>query len=165
MALKPDRSANNDYDVSKFMYVTGDRGNGLVAVTGTDGHYGRGAAMDDTNSRVAIAANPSGSRFAGLLLDDVVNLDLSRTHINPYKAGETQIGNKVSVLTRGWVVTNRVGAGQASGIAFPATAYLGTNGAFYTSAGYANSGWPVAGKFLGEVDTEGYAKLYIDINS
>ena len=40
-------------------------------------------------------------------MNDVVNKDLTRTHLNQYK-DEVQKGGKVTVMTRGWVVTSNV---------------------------------------------------------
>ncbi|KKK67497.1 hypothetical protein LCGC14_2953490, partial [marine sediment metagenome] len=75
MALKPDRSYTNEStDISFFMNETGEKGEVLVFSTG-----GSGAAMDDANAVVTTPnASPSGQNVAGLLLNDVVNIDLTR---------------------------------------------------------------------------------------
>ena len=43
----------------------------------------------------------------GILLNDVVNKDLTRTHLNQHK-DEVQKGGKVTVLRKGYVVTNAI---------------------------------------------------------
>ena len=87
MALKPDRIELLT-DVSFFMSTTAERGGVVSAVTATSGV---GVSMDDGNAVVAYAAVASGAKPVGVLLNDVVNLDLTRQHINWHK-DETQVG-------------------------------------------------------------------------
>ena len=57
-------------------------------------------------------------------MNDVVNKDLTRTHLNQHK-DEVQKGGKVTILRKGYVVTNAVtGTPTAGGAAYasPATA-------------------------------------------
>ena len=91
MALKPDR-VELLTDISFFMNTTATRGGVVSAVTA-----GSGVSMDDANAVVAYATNPSGAKPIGVLLNDVVNLDLTRQHINWHK-DEIQKGGKVTVL-------------------------------------------------------------------
>ena len=92
MALKPDRI--EDYvDVSFFMNSVAERGGVAVHVTS-----GSGVSMDDASAVVAYAASQSGTVPAGLLLNDVVNLDLTRQHINWHR-DEVQVGSKVALLS------------------------------------------------------------------
>ena len=102
MALRPDRNEHLT-DLSFFMNETAERGIIVVHSTG-----GSGAAMDDSNAKViAPATTVSGKNPAGLLLNDVVNLDLTRQHINFHK-DEVQQGNKVLLLRRGTGVTDQI---------------------------------------------------------
>ena len=87
MALKPDR-VEHYTDLSFFMNETAERG---LIVTHNTG--GSGAAMDDSAAVVRVAT-ASTQEPAGLLLNDVVNLDLTRQHIN-YMQDEVQQGGKV----------------------------------------------------------------------
>ena len=81
MALKPDR-VESFTDVSFFMNTTGDRG-GVVVY---NGNGGVGSSMDDADAVVIYpTGSPSGTAPAGVLLNDVVNLDLTRQHINYHK--------------------------------------------------------------------------------
>ena len=92
MALKPNRIELLT-DVSFFMNSTAVRGGVVSVVTATSGV---GVSMDDGNAVVEYAAVASGSKPVGVLLNDVVNLDLTRQHINWHK-DETQVGGKVTL--------------------------------------------------------------------
>lgn len=155
MALKPYRNPIHE-NISCFMFETAEPGGVVCAHTGFNS-TGRG--LDDANRRVVYVADPSGHNPVGVLVSTVVNIDQSRQMLNPYKPLETQIGGKVLIYTKGEVLTNMIGPAQASGINFPANAYVGTSGLLYTAAGYAASGWPVVGKFLTGTDSDGYAIL------
>lgn len=159
MGLKPHRNVIED-DISYFMNATGERGVMVFAVTGT---YGTGAGVDSANRVAEIVTNPSGRLSVGMLLNDMVNRDISREIPEVYKF-EQQVGTKCHLAVQGVLVTNMIGAGQASGaLQYPIAAYAGTRGFLYSSAGYAASGWPVVGKFLTGVDTQGYAQVRIDV--
>lgn len=121
MALKPDR-VEQTTDISFFMNTVAERGGVVSAVTATTGV---GVSMDDANAVVAYAAVASGARPLGILLNDVVNLDLTRQHINWHK-DEMQVGGKVTLLRQGQVTTNRLVAGitPSAGV----DAYVGASG-------------------------------------
>jgi hypothetical protein len=152
MALKPDR-VESFTDISYFMNSTADRGG--VAVFGATN--GVGAAMDDADAVVAYpTGSPSGTAPAGVLLNDVVNLDLTRQHVNWHK-DETQVGGKVSLLRRGQVTTDMLAAGQAPTAG--QDAYYDGAGKFTTVS--TNS--VKVGAFLSSKDSEGYVKVDINI--
>lgn len=171
MALKPGRNPLHD-SIEYFGYEVMERGGVVVANTTASGVSGEG--LDNANRRVQYADDSSGRIPIGLLLWDTVNIDLSRQQMNHYK-NEVQIGNKVPLALKGSFVTNMIGAGEASGsITLPTTAYVGTSGKLYSSSGYGTlhdvsgiviggSGWPVVGKFLTTIDSDGYAEVYIDL--
>ena len=150
MALKPDR-VEAYTDISFFMNETGERGGVVVHSTA-----GSGSAMDDANAVVEYAANQSGTNPAGLLLNDVVDLDLTRQHINFHK-DEVQKGSKVTLLRQGFVVTDVVATGLDISAGDPA--YYGTNGALTTVS--TNS--VQVGRFLSDYDADGYVKVDINI--
>lgn len=150
MALKPDR-VEAYTDISFFMNETGERGGIVVHSTA-----GSGAAMDDSNAVVEYAADPSGTNPAGLLLCDVVDLDLTRQHINFHK-DEVQKGSKVTILRQGTVVTDVVATGLD--ISAGDAAYYGANGALTTTS--TNS--IQVGRFLSDYDADGYVKVDINI--
>lgn len=163
MALKPDRNYNPADQLTYYsMFTTGQRGGIVFQVTGV---APVGPGLDDSSQRCEyVNDNTSGRKPVGMLLNDVVNLDLTRTHINFHK-DEVQVGQPVTVGVQGEYVTNFIAPGQASGLALalPATAYAGPSGFLYSSAGYASSGWPAVGKFMTYVDSQGYARVRLDI--
>lgn len=148
MALKPDRIELLT-DVSFFMNTTAERGGVVSVVTG-----GSGVSMDDAGAVVAYAAVASGAKPVGVLLNDVVNLDLTRQHINWHK-DEVQLGGKVTLLRQGQVTTNRVTGSPAAGV----DAYVGVSGLVGTSSTNAVK----IGQFLSTTDSDGYAKLSVNI--
>lgn len=152
MALKPDRIELLT-DVSFFMNTTAERGGVVSVVTATSGV---GVSMDDGNAVVAYAATVSGSKPVGVLLNDVVNLDLTRQHINWHK-DETQVGGKVTLLRNGQVTTNMLVAGTTPSAG--ADAYVGASGYIGTSSTNAVK----IGQFLSAKDTDGYAKVSVNL--
>lgn len=148
MALKPDRIEHLT-DISNFMNTVAERGGVASFVTS-----GVGVSMDDANSVVAYAAAASGAKPAGLLLNDVVNLDLTRQHINWHK-DEVQLGGKVTLLRIGQVTTDLVTGTPAAGD----PAYVGPSGTVSTTATNAVQ----IGTFLSAKDSDGYVKLSVNI--
>lgn len=157
MALKPDRIEAYT-DISFFCNdTTAERG--VVAVHSTGGS---GVAMDDALAVVTtVVASPSGKKPAGLLLNDVVDLDLTRQHINWHK-DEVQTGSKVTLLRQGQVTTDMVVSGVSPAVGDPA--YFGVNGKLtnVSTAGATSSGVQV-GRFLSVKDADGYVKVDINI--
>ncbi len=150
MALKSDRIESLT-DISFFMATVAERGGVVSAVTS-----GSGVAMDDANAVVAYAAAASGAKPLGVLLNDVVNLDLTRQHINWHK-DEVQLGGKVTVLRQGQVTTNMLVSGITPSAGTPA--YVGASGLIGTSSTNAVQ----IGQFLSGKDADGYAKVSVNI--
>lgn len=148
MALKADRIEHLT-DISFFMNTVAERGGVASYVTG-----GVGVAMDDADAVVAYAAVASGSVPAGILLNDVVNLDLTRQHYNWHK-DEVQLGGKVTLLRVGQVTTDLVTGTPSAGDA----AYVGASGYVSTTATNAVK----VGTFLSAKDSDGFAKVAINI--
>ena len=151
MALKGDRNYNDGVDISFFMDTTGERGGIVVAKT-----VASGAGMDNADAVVLYpTGDPSGEDNAvGLLLNDVVNYDLTKRHINKHR-DEVQIGSKVAILRRGTVVTDMI-SGTPDGY----------KKAYFNSAGQlteTDTGTETVGKFLSKKDSDGYAKVEINI--
>jgi hypothetical protein len=112
--------------------------------------------MDDANAVVAYAAVASGAKPVGVLLNDVVNLDLTRQHINWHK-DEVQVGGKVTLLRNGQVTTNMLVAGITPSAG--TDAYVGASGLIGTSSTNAVK----VGQFLSGKDTDGYAKVSVNL--
>lgn len=152
MALKSDRSELQT-DISFFMNEVAERG-GVVC---HDTTVGSGAAMDQGQARVVyVGAAPSGRMPVGLLLNDVVNIDLTRQKLNPYR-DEVQVGSKVTLLRKGYVVTNRI----LGNVTAPTYAYLAHSGLL--SSTDVIGGMPIVGQFLSARDQDGYAKVEINL--
>jgi hypothetical protein len=157
MALKADRYEEST-DISYFLTAaTGDRG-GVVCL---DALSASGAAMDQGNNSVSYQAADSTDVPVGILLNDVVNKDLTRTHLNQYK-DEVQLGGKVTVMTRGWVVTDRVDGTPSPGdLAYASTSVAGNIQAGPVDP--AESGALAIGRFMSAPDADGYAKVYVNL--
>jgi hypothetical protein len=158
MALKSDRSVL-DTDISFFMNEAATRGGVASVSTG-----GSGAAMDQGEALVTYAALPSGAVPVGLLLNDMVNIDLTRQHLNQHK-DEVQKGGKVTLLRKGYVVTSNL-EGTSPSAGDPA--YVAHSGNLATSDLSSDDtdddgSTRLVGRFLSGVDQDGYAKVYIDL--
>jgi hypothetical protein len=147
MALKSDRYELQT-DIS-FFYNEGAATRGGVVVHDT---AGSGAAMDQGVNLVKYAT--SGVPV-GILLNDVVNKDLTRTHLNQHK-DEVQKGGKVTVLRKGYVVTSNVTGSPLAG----ATAYRCTVTAGNISTVASGN---AIGAFVSTKDEDGYAKVEVNL--
>ena len=150
MALRPDRDTYV-YDVSYFVDTTAEAGSLMSLATA-----GSGVSLDDTNAVVEAHATGSGRIPMGVLMVDVVNKDLTKTHLN-YYTNEIQVGDKAPIVREGWVVTNRVLGTPTAG----QVAYVGASGNF--SATQTNSAFGAVGRFLSTKDSDGYAKVYVKL--
>jgi len=159
MALKGDRYLAIT-EVSFFMDQVAEKGGIAVMKTA-----GSGAALDQQAAEVEYAAAPSGKYPVGLVLNDMVDKDLTRTHLN-FQNAEQQKGSKIGLLRDGWVVTNMLYS--ATGVLHVpvagARAYLGPSGTLtaYTGANLEN---PCVGRFESTVDEDNYVKVYIKLPS
>lgn len=157
MALKSDRHEAQT-DIS-FFYNAGTATRGGVVVHETAS--ASGAAMDQGFNLVRYKQVVATDTPVGILLNDVVNKDLTRTHLNQYK-DEVQKGGKVTVLTQGYVVTNMIDGSPAPGqvaYASPTTAGNLTNFASNAQA----SGNLAVGRWLSNKDADGYAKVSVNL--
>lgn len=150
MALKPDRN-QLDWDISRYMNEVAEAGG--VAVIST---HGSGVAMDGSTNVATYAANPSGKLVAGVLLGDLEAYN-GNLHRNYYRDSNIS-GSKVSLLTKGWVVTDMIYPGTSPTAGAPA--YLGQSG--YITPTQA-TGAPTVGRFETSKDEDGYAKVSINI--
>jgi len=149
MALKGDRH-ELDTEVTFFMNETASRG--VVVSVSTQGS---GAAMDSASALATVAAEASGAKPLGILLNDVVDIDQTRQHLNWHK-DEVQKGGKVTILTKGFVVTDKITGTPTAG----ATAYVADNGLI----AHTQDGTAVAiGRFLSTKDADGFAKVSVNL--
>lgn len=155
MGLKPDRRVVHDNQIF-FMNHVADRG-GLVCVS----THGSGAALDQSASLVHYVSSPSGVTPVGVLLQDMVNDDLTQVKQNVHK-DEVQLGGKVNVMFRGEIVTNLIHSGVT--VSAGDQAYLYLQGQFTNNQltlGATRS--PVVGKFLSGKDEDGYARISVNL--
>ena len=156
MALKSDRSTLQT-DISFFMNEAATRGGVVCQSTA-----GSGASMDNGSALVTYAASASGQVPVGLLLNDMVNIDLTRQHLNQHK-DEVQKGGKVTLLQKGFVVTNNLEGTDPNGGDLAYVAHSGNIAASDIIDDDTSTAGLVVGRFLSDVDEDGYAKVYIDL--
>ena len=154
MALKADRH-ELDTDISFFMNETAEKGQIVVLST-----VGSGAAMDQGKALVTVAEATTSNVVAGVLLNDVVDLDLTRQHINFHK-DEVQKGGKVSILKKGYVVTDQIeGTPTAGALAFMDDA---DTGKFAVAASVDDTEYTAVGRFMSTKDEDGYCKVEVNL--
>ena len=154
MALKADRYEEST-DIS-FFYNEGTATRGGAVVL--DAALASGAAMEQGGNKVKYG---TAGVPVGILLNDVVNKDLTRTHLNQFK-DEVQKGGKVTVLTRGWVVTDMIETSinpSAGDIAYVSASEAGD----LTNVAPGSSGSLAVGRFMSQKDADGYAKVYVNL--
>ena len=149
MALKGDRH-ELDTDISFFLNETAEKGQVVSVST-----QGSGAAMDNSSALATVAAEASGAVALGVLLNDMVDIDQTRQHINWHK-DEVQKGGKVTILTKGFVVTDQISGAPTAG----QVAYLADSGLI---AGTQDGTAPAIGRFLSTKDADGFAKVSINL--
>ncbi len=149
MALKSDRYELQT-DIS-FFYNEGVATRGGVVVHDT---AGSGAAMDQGVNLVKY--DVAGGNPVGILLNDVVNKDLTRTHLNFYK-DEVQKGGKVTVLRKGYVVTNNVDGTPVAGSGAYVSTTVAGNVTMATDEG------TKIGAFVSSKDADGYCKVEVNL--
>jgi hypothetical protein len=111
--------------------------------------------MDNSAAVVAYSADASGVAPMGVLLNDVVDIDLTRQHINFHK-DEVSLGSKVALLRVGQVTTDDVSGTPTAGDA----AYTANSGQLSASQA---TGTVKVGTFLSSKDADGFAKVAINI--
>ena len=154
MALKADRN-ELDVDISFFMNETAEKGQIVSYSTA-----GSGAAMDQAGALATVAAATGSVIPIGVLLNDVVDIDLTRQHINWHK-DEVQKGGKVSILKKGYVVTDQIeGTPTAGALAFMDDA---DTGKFAVAASIDDTEYTAVGRFMSVKDEDGYCKVEVNL--
>lgn len=166
MALKGDRNVVTT-DISFFMNEAAERG-GIVCLSTA----GSGAAMDQAAALVTYSASPSGRMPVGMLLNDMVDIDQTKYHINFHKDQMIK-GSKVTVAHEGVFITNRIYTGYTPVAGAVATVGMSGYLSGITSAGAAGAGMVTdesvenarVGRWLSTKDEDGYAKVYVKLPS
>jgi hypothetical protein len=152
MGLKPFRSRDVDYTLDCFMDEVAERG-GMASYS----TVGSGEAMDSALQLATYAANGSGKVPAGLLIQDMVNLDLTLYHLNWHQS-QVQKGGKVSLVRKGEFQTNSIEGSWTA----PGPLYMGHSGLFTTV--YTNdAATPKVGKATSKLDEDGYGRVFINL--
>lgn len=166
MSLKPDRDYDCAFSPGYFWSATGQapaEAGGLAGVVSA----GSGVALDDPGSSgtgpgqggvntVDYVADPSGVQAVGALLHSIEAKptdDLARRN---YHNGSQWPSDPVSLMRRGWLVTDMITGSPVAG----ADAYLGASGYFSTTQA---SGAPTVGRFETTADADGFAKVFLAI--
>ena len=152
MALKGDRIIVEN-DITQTCESVTSRGVVLCFKTA-----GSGVGIGDYAGQSDLYADPSGHIPAGLLLNDVVNVDQTRYHKNFHK-DETLISQRCNLLKKGRVTTDQVSGSPTAGN----TAYLTTNGQLTptVSATGGTAATPKVGQFQSAKDENGYATVEV----
>jgi hypothetical protein len=161
MAIKGDRIHVRS-DISFFINTVSERG-GIVSIVTA----GSGAAMDQgvavvgyqSQQVISPVPNASGFRPIGILMCDVVNLDLTRQHRNWHKE-EVQVGSKATIWDIGEVTTNMLIPGITIAAGDPA--FLGPSG-LITNVDIGAIASPIVGFFKSKKNEDGYAKVSISL--
>jgi len=155
MALKADRKPVIGGDrIDFFLNEVAERG-GIVSIS----TVGSGAATDQSVQLATYSASPSGARPIGLLMNDMVNLDLTRQRLNEYK-DEVQKGGKVTIWEKGEVTTNLIQPGIT--ITAGQTAYLHASG-YLSNTNHLDHTNNVVGRWMSSKDQDGYAKVNVNL--
>jgi hypothetical protein len=162
MALKGDRQEIT-HDISFFNNDTTAERGGICVFHTT---VGSGAALDQAiNVATYVTAN-SGKIPIGMLLNDIVNVNQAKYHVNFHK-NESQTGSKCVLMTEGWAVTNMLIPAIAPAVG--QVALLSQSGliGIVGSAGIVVSDTAVGtnkiGRFMSQKDEDGYAKIYVKL--
>jgi len=156
MALKGDRQVDS---VEVGFYLNAAASQGSVVSIST---AGSGVALDDPASLVTVAGASSGQKPVGMLLTEVVSLDLTRTPINWHR-DQVNVGGKVTVMTKGWAVTDQLTGSPTAG----QEALLCSSGTL-TGQAIGTATWnkasnPFVGRFRSTKNEAGFARVYVDL--
>jgi hypothetical protein len=155
MAIKADRQVEST-EIGYYINETASKG--VIASVST---AGSGVSLDNSANLVTIAANSSGNKPVGLLLNEVVNVDLTRFPVNWHK-DQVNVGSKVTLMTKGWVVTDKItGTPNAQDHAILSSS--GTVAAVAPGAAWNEAANPKVGRFRSKKDQNGFARLYVDL--
>jgi len=157
MALKPDREYNETTDITNFWTTVAAEKGGVAGVVTQGSGAAIGFSITDNPNVVGYVADPSGVIAKGVLLQTVTaEMSATRDYINHYNQ-EIRPGDKCTLVTKGFVVTDMItGTTPTAG----AAAYLAASGLISATQA---SGAPQIGRFETTPDSDGFARVTIDI--
>lgn len=157
MALKGDRDYNETTDITNFWTTVAAEKGGVASIVTADSGASLGVNITDDPNVVGYVANPSGAIAKGVLLQTVAaKLSATRDFVN-YEAQEIRPGDKCTLVTKGWVVTDMItGTAPTAGD----SAYLAASGMISKVQA---TGAPKIGRFETAKDSSGFARVSINI--
>lgn len=156
MALKPDRDFAEVTDIMNYWINDGTQDTKEKGGVASSVSQGSGVSMDASGNVVSYVADPSGAVPKGVLLQSV-NPPLSATRdFKNFANLEVRPGEKVTLVRKGWLVTDQITGTPAVGGA----AYVGASGLISTTQA---SGAVQVGRFETTVDADNFARVYLDI--
>jgi len=170
MGLKADRYIRSDR-IDVYLNEAATRGHIVTKST-----LASGVALDNVANLGTLAANPSGTRPLGVLLGDMVDIDVTREFLNTQQ-DKTVKGGKMRLVTEGWIVTDEIGVGTVTA---GEAAYVGASGQFASASMIENwtggvgvpnppteetnaTSFPMVGRFDTSKDQNDYARITINI--
>ena len=149
-------SAQSAGGIASLVVASSGAGFGGIQTSGV-GLAGN-AGLQLSNS-VSYKADPSGAVPVGMLLQDIiVPSDPNRYFENYQKSAIAVPGEKVTLIRKGWLVTDKIQGTPTAG----AKAYLAPSGKVTPTAG-GNDAYPQVGKFETIKDEAGFARVFIDL--
>jgi hypothetical protein len=156
MALKPDMSYSRSTDISqRWSEITAQNTQEKGGIACVESQ-GSGVALGSEENVVQYSSGPSGAVPKGILLQDInPALPANRAFKNFHNL-EIWPGEPVTLLSRGWIVTDMINGTPAVG----GTAYVGPSGLI----GVADTGGcAVVGRFETTKNADGFAKVSITL--
>ncbi len=155
MALKMDRQVDAT-EIGFFLNEVAERG--VVVSRST---AGSGVALENPANLATVAAVASGNVPLGILMNDFVDIDRTRLAVNHMK-DQHVVGDKCTILTKGWVVTNKV-LGTVTN-ATPVAVLAESGNLRAVALGTAPSAAvPHVGRFRSIKSEDGFARVYVDL--
>lgn len=154
MALKGSREES----ITTMLYrmnETAEQGIGVWTSTG-----GSGIGLDSAAQLATAASTPTSGteNFIGMLMTKVVNVDQTKTHVNPHQ-DVVQQGNPVRIMRNGWAATDRIYPGIT--VTAGDKAYVYHSG-YFTNIDNGDTNTR-AGRFETTPDEDGYATVYVNL--
>jgi hypothetical protein len=153
MTLKADRQIDSE-ELRFYLDETSD--NGVIVCVST---AGSGISMDQAENVATVVGATSGAKPLGVLMNEFVDIDQTRFVVNWHKDQQNK-GDKATITTKGWVVTNKVVNATAGSEAVLASSGFVTNKVNGTHNEVAT---PTVGRFRTGKDEAGFATLYVDL--
>ncbi len=160
MALKPDREYNEVTDITNFWTTVAAEKGGCASVVTQGSGVALGQNIVDEPNVVGYVASASGAVAKGILLQTVTAAMVGNRDFINYENQEIRPSDKCTLVKKGFVVTDMITGTPAVG----GVAYLGISGNISTTSGsFGGATTPVVGRFETTVDSDGFARVSIDI--